>query len=281
MTKTNIDIRDAESNVNYHAGDGHLSHSMLETFYDSPQLYKGQYVTGEWQREETAAMRRGSIVHALVLEPGTIATRYRTLPFIDRRTKKWKKASAAAMEEGYTPLTEMEAREADSIANRVVLHPLAKKIFAACMASHREVSIRWTDGGVNKKARLDLFCKEAEIEFMRDGKRLTYEGPVVIDLKTADKPWPDKFRWAVRDFGYDRQAAWYVDAAVAAWQVLPIFLFIVVGTSQPHDVYVYEMATERIEQARVTNTGIVKLLTECRESGNYTRVKEMEILTVE
>ena len=104
---------------------------------------------------------------------------------------------------------------------------------------------------------------------------------IELDLKTAADPSPDKFRWAVRDFGYDRQAAWYVDAAVAAWQVLPIFLFIVVGTSQPHDVYVYEMATERIEQARETNAGIVKLLTECRESGNYTRVNEMEILTLE
>ena len=264
-------IRTDEPNADYHADTSCLSHSMLEKFIQSPQLYHGMYVTGTILHEETAAMRRGSLVHWLVLEADTCDNPYAIIDASTRATKAWKAGAAQANDEGLIPCTVREWEEAELIANAVLTHPLASKIFEACQPCKREVSVRWNDNGLMKKARLDLFAPDVE----------QLGGPVIIDLKTAANPSSDKFKWSVRDFGYDRQAAWYCDAAAAEWQLLPVFLFIVVGTSAPHDVYAYEMPTERIEQARYSNQASVEMFLACRDSDIWEREKEMEIIPLD
>ena len=267
MSKTNHDVRADELNADYHADHAYISHSMLETFMKSPSLFEGRYVTGGIKHDETPAMRRGSLVHCLVLEPETFGDQYRIIECADRRSKKWKDGRFEAEEQGFIAVTEPEWLESEIISRRVLNHPLTSRILEACNPSLREHSVRWEVEGTKKKARIDLYCPHVE----------QLGGPVIIDLKTAADPSPYKFKWAARDFGYDRQAAWYCDAACAAWGVDPMFLFMVVGSSEPHDVYVYEMSIDRIMAAREDNAEAANKLINAIETNDFMREDEMKI----
>lgn len=52
----------------YHAdGRNSVSHSELDLFIESPRLYHGRIITGEYPREETAALDFGQVFHDVVL----------------------------------------------------------------------------------------------------------------------------------------------------------------------------------------------------------------------
>lgn len=60
------------SAADYHADKSRLSHSQRETFIESPELYYGRHVTGEWPQEATAAMDFGTVVHDVILGPQVV-----------------------------------------------------------------------------------------------------------------------------------------------------------------------------------------------------------------
>jgi hypothetical protein len=69
------------------------------------------------------------------------------------------------------------------------------------------------------------------------------------DLKTTSSDWDD-IQYSFRRFGYDWQAAWYTDAAIAAgWEPFD-FQFIVVQAFPPFDVTVYRLPEWVIDRAR-------------------------------
>lgn len=74
-----------------------LSFSSIKEFAKSPAHYV-HYVNAK--REPSDAMKFGSLVHALILEPETVNDRFCPMPDVDRRTtegkKKWQEAEAEA-----------------------------------------------------------------------------------------------------------------------------------------------------------------------------------------
>ena len=70
-----------------------LSFSSIKEFDKSPAHYV-HYVNSK--REPSDAMRFGSLVHAHILEPDTVESRFFAMPDVDRRTTdgkaKWKEA---------------------------------------------------------------------------------------------------------------------------------------------------------------------------------------------
>ena len=71
---------------NYHKADG-ISKSGLDQFRKSPAHYK-HWLTAE--REETPAMRIGTLTHMSVFQPEMYADRVVVAPIVDRRTKEGK-----------------------------------------------------------------------------------------------------------------------------------------------------------------------------------------------
>ena len=68
---------------------------------------------------------------------------------------------------------------------------------------------------------------------------------------------PDKFRWAAKDFGYARRAAWYMDLATAATgELVDRYVFVPVSKDgpaaegAPHPIEVYELEPDWIAGAR-------------------------------
>jgi hypothetical protein len=88
------------------------------------------------------------------------------------------------------------------------------------------------------------------------------------DLKTTSSDIED-VQFSFRRFGYDWQAAWYTDAAIAAGWSPFTFKFIVVQTAPPYDVAVCHLPDWAIERARQEIRETLDAMRLRSESGRY------------
>ena len=97
----------------------------------------------------------------------------------------------------------------------------------------REISCYWTDdAGGRWKARPDCLCDD-----------------VIVELKTASDIRPNHFMKSRRRFGYDLQAAHYVDGVTRLIGQKPRFLYVAVESLRPHGIWVHEPEPEAIAAA--------------------------------
>lgn len=97
----------------------------------------------------------------------------------------------------------------------------------------REISCYWTDdAGGRWKARPDCLCDD-----------------VILELKTASDIRPNHFMKSRRRFGYDLQAAHYVDGVTRLIGRKPRFLYVAVESVRPHGIWVHEPEHEAIAAA--------------------------------
>jgi exodeoxyribonuclease VIII len=174
----------------------------------------------------SAAMNFGSLVHCLVLEPETFADNYAVPPEnINRRTK-----------EGKTQWDEFLATNAD----KTILNE-----------SDYQQALKAVDGLKTCKTAVDLLrsCKQVEqqIEFTYRGQ--TIRGVIdgqcpdfVLDLKTTQDASPRNFKWSVRKFLYNMQAAIYTHE-----NGLPYYI---IALEKNGACAVYEMHENLIQEGR-------------------------------
>lgn len=97
----------------------------------------------------------------------------------------------------------------------------------------REISCYWTDAaGGRWKARPDCLCDD-----------------VIVELKTASDIRPNHFMKSRRRFGYDLQAAHYVDGVTRLIGRRPRFLYVAVESVRPHGIWVHEPEPEAMATA--------------------------------
>lgn len=188
------------------------------------------YKDGEIAKKETDAMRIGTITHRCILEPETMAGAFVVAPAgIDYRTKvgkEWRDSQDA-------PIISQEA--ADMIARMVRsvwAHPEAKAIISG---SERERSLFVEDGPIWLKGRLDC---------------LTKSGNIIADLKTCELADLESVEKAIFDYGYFRQAAYYLNLADKLGIKKDRFVFIFVEKVPPHCVALYSISSDALELGR-------------------------------
>jgi hypothetical protein len=100
----------------------------------------------------------------------------------------------------------------------------------------KEVSLDGSDaGGGRWKGRPDCFTEE-----------------VILELKTASDIRPQRFARARERFGYDLQAALYLEGVERLTGTRPRFLYVVVESVRPHAVWVQEPSPEELARARLS-----------------------------
>ncbi|MEB3021277.1 PD-(D/E)XK nuclease-like domain-containing protein [[Mycobacterium] crassicus] len=164
-------------------------------------------------------------------------------------TTKWKQAEARARENGKTVITKEQMDIAQRMAGKVFQNPYAAKLLSDGMP---EVSAYHHDDatGVRLRARFD---------FLPDRKgRL-----IIVDYKTALSADPAEFEKSVAKFGYDQQAAFYIDAAAEHSFDDPAFVFIVQMKEPPYLVSLVQIEPEWIEYGRKKNRQAIELYSEC------------------
>ncbi len=214
----------------YHADRQWLSHSALEIFRRSPRLYK-MWFDGDWEREQTKEFRIGSALHAMVLEPDSFAGRFDVHDFSNRNSTKFKDAVKADAARDHLLLSEFEL--VMKMASAIICHSWIDEMIGK---ADKEVSYRFLE------PFFEIPCKVRP-----DG--ITDYG-IVFDLKTSRDPSEASWVRDAANFGYHRQAAFYLRGLIESKIVLYdrySFVHIVVGSVEPFDVFAYQIDVESIE----------------------------------
>ncbi len=240
------------SNPDYHALPS-VSKSGLDLIRKAPALYK-------WRRENpqppSAAMRWGTLVHKIVLEPDDFGSEFVVAPKVDKRTAQGK-ADWAAFEiaaAGKDLVTEEEWEKLQAVSRAVWAHPAAGK--ALGMLRDVEASIFWTDQATG----VDCRCRPDGI--LSNG--------LIVDIKTTKDARPDEFVKSVANYRYHVQAAFYSDGYQAAFGEPPKgFAFIAIDSEAPHLVAVYVASEAMILRGRADYQTDLRTYARCVEDDRW------------
>lgn len=229
----------------YYADTSHASCSMLKVYHKSPRLYQGMYVTGEWPPlDPTEAMDRGTALHCLCLEPEKFPSRFvvggpinpktgKSYGFDTQAFQNWKATISQEV------LSETMAGKCRAMARALQQHVIAGPLLTA--EGETEIALRWSDmeSGLDCRCKLDKLVLSSE-----------WGCKIILDLKTAAEPGPDHFPRQAHNLLYHVQSSMYTEAAEAWIGERPMFVFAVVGSDIPHDVWVYVMDDDFAEHGR-------------------------------
>ncbi len=191
---TLIDI----SNEDYHAGEG-VSSTQLVDFVENPRLYYEKYIAKTIAREETPALRWGSVMDTILLEPEKASDLVVVVPgevlSADGSRKGKKYTDWLANQGGKIPL---KASDWDDVQAQVAAVWNCPPAVDWLVASQRQKSLYWIDQQQDGDHKLLCKCR--------------YDGIVggrgFFDLKTTCEPL-HKFRYSVTKYKYLLRLGWY------------------------------------------------------------------------
>jgi len=234
------------SHNEYHSWSA-ISNTLLGELARSPAHLKHAI---ECPPRATPSMITGQAIHASILEPEQFLTEYIAAPIVDKRTKDGKAAWAEfeKLADGKTILSVDDHGLCVAVHDSAVKHPAAKAILDA--KGETEVSAVWVDPNT------DVVCRCRADDCI--------DPNIIVDLKTARNGSPQGFKRAIGEYGYYRQAAFYLDGmSGATGKNYDTFLFLVVEKTPPYAVACYRLDDQSIEIGRREYTQLLELYERC------------------
>lgn len=230
----------------YHADKTHLSASAAKT------------LLGKREPGDSWALRFGSLVHMMLLEPSRFDRDYVTLdPNVHglnakgeptdayANTTNWKRAVKAVEAEGKRVASDDDVRRARAMVEAVKAHPTAATLLD--LATDTELSAY----GVNSTLAAEGVAAPVRGRFDLIGPGF------VADVKTtgdADPSGGKGFRFGLTNFGYHLSAANYLDLAQQHDRAAEVFVFINVERDPTpagvHRVSVCQLTAEALDKGR-------------------------------
>lgn len=214
----------------------------------------------DWQRRNppppSPAMEFGTAVHTLVLGQGA------RIAVVDARswqTQAAQEAGEQARAEGRPALLAADYLKAQAIADAVLAHPVAARLFDPAHGD-AERSIFWTDEmtGVWLRSRLDWLPRRPGW-----GRRM-----VVGDLKTCVSASKAAISRAVANFGYHVQGAFYTEAVRAmGLDDDPAFVFVFAEKEPPYPVTLAQLDDDALAAGHAAMRRAIERFRDCTESG--------------
>jgi hypothetical protein len=213
------------------------------------------HMAGEIKREPSKAMLLGTMAHVAVLEPSKLDTAFVERPEgMDLRTKlgkEWKESV------GSMPVLDQdEARAVRGIRDSIAANRAARQLLAetqsevALFAEHRT--------GLWIKGRVDALKVVDDMEC------------VIVDVKTTSAGADyNTFSRQAASLNYHVSAAWYCH--LCGLNALPParFYWVVVETSAPYAVAVYEIAPDALDLGASMMSDALSLIAECEDRGEW------------
>lgn len=170
----------------------------------------------------------GDAFHALLLEPDRFEEEFVQA---DRRAPP----TVAADESGLMARTWLSSRDCEALQRmHAAVLKYARLPLADWLATgERELSLYWQGAsGGRWKGRPDCFSDD-----------------IVLEIKTAADVRPARFGKARKRYGYDLQAALYLEGIELLRGHRPRFLYVSVETSRPHTVWIHEPTAHELSAA--------------------------------
>lgn len=217
------------------------------------------YVNRKLFELESSSINLGSAVHKLVLEPDEFEDEYAVECFegceLNKNSKAYKEAKAKWLEdvEGKTILSNDEFKKISTMARNVVA-------IAGGLLSDGVSEVAF----LSKIDGVDVKCK---VDYYRENLGL------VFDLKTT-KSIKD-FEKSIVEYGYGTQSAFYLDVINSCGYEANRFIFIIVESVAPYNVYIREMIPEHINIGRDIYKGYLDKYNRYLELGEDDVVKDI------
>jgi hypothetical protein len=253
----------------YHAW-GCASNSRLSRLMKSPAHLKA-YIE-EPAKEDTPARKLGRAIHMAVLEPGLFAEHYTTAGVCEASTKDGKACTNAGLfvhkrigwvcgvharnQDDDLETVEREVLTAGDhetcvrVRDAVHAHSMARGLVTG--PGQVEMSMVWKDRatGVLCKSRWDRHTPEIA-------------GGSVVDLKSSLDSSIFDFERASFNWGYHRQAAFYLRGARARRLPVRSFSIIAVEKEPPYAVAVYRISDAVVDNLTEQLDSLLELYAEC------------------
>lgn len=177
----------------------------------------------------TDAQVFGRAFHAMCEDPKTFSDRY-TVFNGDRRSSAGKEAYARAVEQYGENIIKAADYEAIFAMRRSMLSKDVTRRLVE-MQGQNELSLLWDGLGPLAKSRFDKYVGPAGL---------------IIDFKTTRDASPKAFSRAIYQFGYHRQAAFYLEAARSLGMPAERFIILAVEKTPPYACAAYELQDEAL-----------------------------------
>lgn len=241
----------------YRLADG-VNKSTLWNLRRSPAHYK-YYL--ENPREDTAAYKFGRAVHSAILTPSAYKKDFVVAPEVDRRTKAGKDEYQAFLEASAGKEV-LSAQDAETVRELVSVFRKNKDAMGLLKGTKRERPLFWTDdNGVLCKCRVDA-----------------YRAGLMIDLKTSQDAETEAFTREALRYGYDVQAAHYMDAYThTEASALPEWYFIVIEKAAPYAINILKADAGFIDHGYIIRQQLIERLKACRAANKYPSYGQNEL----
>lgn len=177
-----------------------LRSSNITQILKSPRHYKYSL---ENKSPSTPAQEFGTKFHMAVLEKDRFLKTYKIMPDFGNQTYKAnKEAKAAWLADQPKDQQYITEKESDQISKMV--EGLMRKDSFKKLASKPDIQ---TELAITS----EIFGRPCKIRC----DAISIQSKMIIDLKTTISARPEAFRYSVRDYGYDVQAAFYLAVAAA------------------------------------------------------------------
>jgi hypothetical protein len=244
------------SNEDYHADKTSLSSSGARKLL--PPSCPAKF---RWEQDNPQPPKKtfdyGNAAHAKVLGRGA------NLVLVDHDRWDTKAAKAEVAEvraQGGIPLKRHEIEMVDAMAAAIRQHPLASALLEPAYGAPEQSGF-WIDGptGIRRRVRFDW------LPSIQSGRL------IIPDYKTAADASNDAFQKSLDNYGYNQQAAWYEEAAVAlglGGQDTEL-LFIVQEKDPPYLVNVVGIDFFAREIGRAKNRAAIEIFADCSATGHW------------
>lgn len=236
-----------------------ISSTGINQFVKSPmQYWKGSPFNEERDfNSDTDALRLGRLAHTLLLEPFKLDQEFIITPELNLRKKDDKELfetiKVQASEKG---LTWVRPKEYEDIVDMINIAKENTIISSLLIDGKAEEPVYWTDEETGLK------CK-AKLDFNREG--------LVIDYKTSKSSAPEEFSKSIANFGYHRQAAFYMEAYKQKTGEQPDgFVFVVQDKGCYEDIAAFNIFDGDLELGKEENRIAMHEMAERLESGDWT-----------
>ena len=217
-------------------------------------------------------MKLGNDFHTLVLEEQSFFERCVQGLDMDGRKKEVKEFNAAQELEGKRVIkAQTKYNQAGDLdiwkpsdwfkiheMNHSINNHTSAKYLLKDAEGPREATLVWTDTvagtGAHCKARMDRYVPEMK---------------AVVDLKSAADASKDGFRRAITKYGYDIQAAWYTDGAIANGLEVDGFIFVAIEKQPPYAIGTYLLKMDWIEAARADYIKLLEMYEKCKKEDKW------------
>lgn len=231
----------------------YVNKSTLWEMRKSPLHY--WHLIHDTPKEDTPAMRFGRAVHSYLLTPDSFNKEYIIAPKCDRRTKDGKAIWADLEKTGKEIISNENADILKAMAVIMTDNIFVRDhIWSHPQSTQFEIPLIWQDeeSGVMCKGRLDAITSN-----------------YVIDYKTTTDASTNAFKREALRYGYDLQAAMYMEAARANRYNPKGFVFIAQEKDPPYMINILHASDAFLDRGAWIMRDLLAKYKECRDKNDW------------